>query len=304
MRRLIVVLIACSLAWSAAQNVLESNAARERAGYFGPVKRVTTEEELEDTPRRVRQDLHFGEAGTPTRRTTYSYTFVDGTLRSSTETQFGAAGEQLIQETLDPEGNVLSQTIFRYTNAGDMAERVVYDASGAITERAVLTYDASRNLIREERYRGPNLYRRTDFRYDARGLPQKRETFDGDGVLLEARSYRDDGLFFETTEYDEAGAVDRRSSARLDERGNFLELTTYDLDGQIEDRTIFTYDDRGLLLEESFSHTVWGEPSTITTRYEYTFDAYGNWTVRRMVEQDDVGVSTVLETLYRSIEYY
>lgn len=307
MKHVLFILLALALGWATAQPSSQGSSARERAGYLGPVKHVVIEEEGEDVPRRIRQELLYDEAGQPLEFTGYSYDFMDGSLRSTGVTRFSDEGQVLMQETLDPDGNVLSQVVYRYNETGKVAEQVTYDAAGAIMSRQAYTYDERGNLVREESYRGAELFRYNELTFDSDGNPLTRNRYDGDGVLLESRVYSENGKFFEATDYDEDGAISGRSTARLDERGNFVELIGYNAEGEVENQSIFTYDDQGLLVEEVYSSTIMGMATETVTRYEYSFDEHGNWLQRQQAEDVAFGLfdsSNVLQTLYRTIEYY
>jgi hypothetical protein len=317
---------------STAQADAASPSLRERMGFSGRVSRVVTEEEREGVARRIRAVDLFREEGSPEERTAFAYDFQEGTLRTRTVTFFDETGKVLSAETTDSEDELVSQVIFRYgdggrliervtygrhgalaqrvtyerTDAGDVAEQLTYDAQGSISARQVFEYDSDRNVVREETYRGANLDRVIVMTYDADGTPRTRDTYRADGDLLRSRHYSDGGLFYDETTFDDAGDVHRRSRATLDERGNFREMIEYGVDGEVNERSTFTYDERHLLVEETLETVIMNSPSTVVTRYEYEFDEHGNWTRRLKIEEQSglIETSTVLETLYRTIDYH
>lgn len=319
-------------ATAAAQADAASTTLRERLGFIGPVSQVVTEEEREDVARRLKSIDRFREDGHPEERTALLYDFGDGTLRSRVVTFFDEAGQALSRETTDASEELVAQVLFRYGETGgvveqvtygsdgtvvgrltyernatdDIVEQVTYDAQGAITARVVVEWDGDGNPVREERYRGSNLERVNVMTYGTDGALRTQETSDGDGRLRSVRQYGDERRLQEETAFDEEGEVERRSTATLDDRGNFLEIIEYDADGAVEQRATYTYDERHLLIEETFEMFTLNTPTTFVTRYAYEFDEQGNWT-KRVKTEDQSGLietSTVLETLYRSIEYH
>lgn len=322
-----------ALAGSAsAQADATSPPLRERLGFSGPVSRVVTEEEREDVARRVRSIDRYREDGHPEERTVLLFDFLEGTLRQRIVTFYDEAGRELSRETTDADGELVGQVLYRYgdgvgvieevtygpdgavtkrvayarNDADEVTEQVTYDAQGSISAREVVEYDADRNLVRHESHRGANLERVVVMTYASDGTPLTRDTYGADGRLLGSRAYSDGGLFQEETAFDEAGEVQRRWTATLDERGNFRELLEYDLEGEVSERSTYTYDERHLLVEETYEAFLLGSPTTFVTRYAYEFDEQGNWTRRVTTEamSGSIETSTVMETLYRTIEYH
>lgn len=292
-----MMLVVFALAGVMAQGGPGTTTAAQRAGLSGPVAHVLTEEEGEDVARRARSEARYDEAGQLQELVSYAYDFRDGSLRSRSVTTYDG-GRQLLRETTDAAGDVIATTLYRYDGHDRLIEVITYDASGAVSARQTSAYDAAGRLVRHEEHRGAGLIRAQDLTYRDDGTPHTHELYDGDGTLLWARAYAYGGLSYEELDYDDDGAVERRSAVRLDERGEVVEVLEFDEDGAVVERATYTYDERGVLVEDRWETDLTGRPSQYVTEYAYEFDDRGSWTIRRTIEFGEI-----VSTLFRTISY-
>ncbi len=102
------------------------------SNYIGSVKQVLIEEELDDSGRRIKQELLFNESGHLNESTLYSYNYRDGSLRSKAVTTYNQNEQPLSKQILDVNEETLQQTLYRYNEGNQLTEEVTYDAEGNV----------------------------------------------------------------------------------------------------------------------------------------------------------------------------
>ena len=264
---------------------------------------VATVSEFQEYPGSTERNLSstwaFRPDGTAAERVFFSYSFMDGSLRSRTVTTYDDRGLPLSRVTLDPDGNPLAQTVFRYDGDGRMTEEASYDAEGTETRRIVYERDAAGNVVVQERYQDGALDERTEREYDDEGRLLEEREYE-EGRLTELETYTEPGRVAEFVEYDDEGEIESTGTFVDGEHGT-ERWTGYDADGNLAFELTWTYDENGLLRER---REVDAEGEEIVYRYEYEFDATGNW-VRMVVSEDFRDTpTTVYEVRDRQITYH
>lgn len=293
--RFVVLLVGFGALASAAAQV-----TTETADLLGPVATVTEFREFPDsTERNVFQTMSYDPSGTALERVTFSYSFMDGSLRSRLVTTYDEAGKRLAQVTLDPEGNPLAQTVYRYDDEGNLQEEASYDAEGTETRRSTYERDANGNVVVWQLYVGGELDQRTEYDYDEQGRVLEEREYE-DGQLTEIETYSDPGRVSEFIEYDEEGNVESTGTVVESEHGT-ERWEIYDGDGNLEWDMTWTYDENGLTLER---REVDGEGDQILYTHAYEFDENGNWIRMVVTEEYKDFPATTYEIRDREITYH
>ena len=239
------------------------------------------------------------------------------------------------------EGNLVEEASFDgfetplYTwnysyDEGELAALSGYDEGGRQEFKTVYTYaedrlatetsynaDESLNYVTDYSYTASGYTRATT--YYSRGEPEyhKVEKFAGDNLseelaygledtLLYRVSYRynDRGRLLEETAYGADGVLEYRLENDYDSAGNLTETTEFDADNEPFFSYGYSYDERDTIVERS-SRSVDGSGSTL--RYDYTYDDFGNWTLRRssrLVTRFGEDVFEPFELTRRTLSYH
>ncbi len=286
---LTLFIVVFSLCLAQSNNILSN--------YIGSVKQVLIEEELDDSGRRIKQELLFNESGHLNESTLYSYNYRDGSLRSKAVTTYNQNEQPLSKQILDVNEETLQQTLYRYNEGNQLTEEVTYDAEGNVVQQQLYIYNEMGKEKLLEHYQGTAIVTRLESNYNDEGNLTKQTQTSADTTLLSEVIFSGQGRVFEQIYYAEDGSVVSRDIVSLDEQDNIIESIGHTSDGST--KTSYEYDNAGLVLNESFEM----EGFTPAYRYEYEFDDVGNW-IKQVQLEDFGGISEPQLTLYRTIEYY
>jgi antitoxin component YwqK of YwqJK toxin-antitoxin module len=267
---------------------------------LGPVATISDFREYPDTTERsMFQTMAYRPDGTALERVFFSYSFMDGSLRSRNVTTYDEAGNRLAAVTMDPDGNPLAQTVFRYDDQGNLLEEASYDAAGTETRRVTYERNADGDVVVWEVYVAGALDERNEVDYNAQGQQVEEREYE-DGQLTALTTYPEPGRVSETVSYDEEGQVEGTRTATEGEHGT-ERWEIYDADGNLEWDMTWTYDPNGLILER---REVDGEGDEIVYTHEYEFDDNGNW-IRMVVTEEYKDIpATTYEIRDREITYH
>lgn len=288
-------------------STVQAQTTTESLDLIGPVATLTVYQtyEPESEEPRLRQEMTFAPDGVATSRTSYSYSFRDGSLRSRSVTTYDA-GQRLAVVVYDADDVPTGQTVFRYDGDGRLVEEVTFDAEGVETRKTTNERDADGNVTKQVWYRDGAVRRTIENDYDASGRLVEQRTFDDEDRLIGVETYSVPDLEYEFVQYDDDGAIESRSLVVRDEYGA-VSAETYLPDGTLEDATYFVRDENGRLLErrdiftyESMGTVTTGETMTV---YEYEFDDVGNW-LRTVTLEDDGSGTTPISLSVREITYH
>jgi len=242
----------------------------------------------------------------------------DGSVARSSYS-YDAAG-RLLERKSGMSGDPAGKSIYSYDESGLLARVVSVDPDGTERESEVCSYGAdgrrtsvrfistpktngtftlvnydNREQLDEVLFKDQNhhLIRRLTFARDAAGRLASEETHLGETELEHAATGDRERARAMFTKVFGAQLIMSSTSYSYDGKGRVRERRTRmgDLGGH---RTTYLYDDHDNPIEETTEHTsremeiddegnpskTKGDSHTQTTRYEYTYDAQGNWTER------------------------
>jgi len=303
---------------------------RQKAGYLGPVHKVSTETEvlsrklyressngqkelIEDTTshfgnrRFLNAEQEFDENGKLVADASSDREGEQGPFRILY--RYNANGRLSDEDHFNRDGTPVGKNHYVYDSAGKKSEELFYAASGVLLSRAL--YDEHQNLTDLESF-GPD-----GSVVQVPNAPQQFKplyTYDDSGQLIKEniagmeKTYDSKGRISEelfgktriTYSYDEQGReterlVDEPSGEYSLSGGNARYVRKYDSHGNEKEQIVFKRD------------------GGVSMRYEYTYeyDSHGNWTKRVEDEKvfnfrEDIKPSTleILSAKYRTISYH
>jgi len=218
--------------------------------------------------------------------------FGDGVFDRVTTYGYDAADRLTIEETVDPDGDLVAYTRYRYTVDGLLSQSeevsLAQDGRGAQSGRTVRTthtYDRRRRLVRTDVDRAsgtrvPTLAQRMTYEYAPAGhLATAMRDRGGDGAINETVQYGPDGrVRLWELDGNGDGQVDVRHTITYDEGGNELERIQEHPGGTFH--RVWTYDG-----DTPIQHTedALDAEGQITARIRRSFDVAGNLV---LTEQD------------------
>jgi hypothetical protein len=180
----------------------------------------------------------------------------------------------------DPAGALDTKFVTAYDPAAKQAETTGFDAKGKAITRSVYRFDDSGRIAEEVRYgKGSHVDNRTVFTYAAGANKVER------------------------TLSDAQGRAQYRAVTTLNPQGKPADEKFYRPDGSLIFQTHCLYDDRGNCYDELIDLGGGG----LHWRYDYDYDARGNWTKRRTLKQTlNMGLPEYgpVEVTYRTITYF
>jgi hypothetical protein len=204
----------------------------------------------------------------------------EGNKGIATTTTYDAQGREDEEIRVTPTGEVIIKITTLYNGQGKKTEQIIYDAKNTSIGRKTFVYDNSGGLTERVAYR-------------EKGTLQARTTF----------VYNDRNQIRETVTYNARGAVTERVGYGYDGQGNKNEEISYYADGSIDRRRIFIFNDQNAV--EMVEYNAKGEWLK-KEKYEYEFDAQGNWTKRitsRLLNLPDSKEYQIVEATQRTIDY-
>ncbi len=191
--------------------------------------------------------------------------------------------------TIREDGRVVSTFRRKYSKSGVLLKEInesdngkkvtVYTREGVLRKETVYDAAGRRNIVKS---------------FDKKGRKVKETWYfpDGDVELAERWTYSEDGRKEEKAVLDGRGQLSHRAVFVLDESAKEIDRKLYDQDGKLEYHRTWTRDEHGNITKDTwwdaYGHHCWWT-------YEYAYDAYGNWTMRK---EPYKGV------VYRSFSYY
>lgn len=170
-------------------------------------------------------------------------------LADVTTIEYSADGKELSRTTVDTEGELLRQKLFKY-DSGKLVSVVETDEEGAVINERTISYD-ERGLAIEERVRESDVNFRFVSVYDESGKRAQLKKYSQKNELLEriSYSYDDKGRIIQMQEEDAAGV--EIHSLEIDDYENVIRQETTDQNGNVtglivrefspENRQLFTY---------------------------------------------------------------
>lgn len=209
-----------------------------------------------------------------------------------------------------PDGAVSERTAFSYDAQKNERETIRYAGDGVRVSREVSLYSTEGHRTESRLYTADGtLTRRTVVTSDARGNELAVQSYVSQGTLdsRTVSTYDASGSLEETNWYYADGQQGGRTVYRRDAKGVLVSSTSfaYAPDGALQSRTDATYDIRGNPTE-----VIWyGESGRFkkTERSTYRYDVFGNWTQRTTttsVVHGDVSSFAPPLVAYRTITYY
>jgi hypothetical protein len=209
-----------------------------------------------------------------------------------------------------PDGAVIERTVFSYDAQRNEIEMTRYTSSDTPASRAVSSYNTEGQRTESRLYSADGtLTRRTVFTTDAHGNELVAQSYDSQ-EMLESRTvstYDASGGLEGTNWYYADGQPGGQTIYRRDAKGVLVSSTSfaYGPDGALQSRTDATYDIRGNPTE-----VIWyGESGRFkkTERSTYRYDVFGNWTERTTTTSIEHGGASSFAppvVAYRTITYY
>ena len=255
----------------------------ESLGLTGPVAAMDVYREYPgSTDRQLMFRWTFSEAGLATERVYFTYSFMDGSLRSRQVTTYDA-GRPLATVVLDADDEPTGQTVYRYDDQNRLTEEVTVDADGVETRRVAYERDGAGNVVRQVQYVDGAVRRTVENDYDADGGLIEQRRYDEEGRLYEVETYTVPDLEHDYVRYDEEGEVVATGSVVESEAGT-VSIVQLGPDGEVAESYAFAYDENGLQIER---RDVYGGGETSVYRYAYEVDERGSWI--RQVTTEDLG---------------
>lgn len=179
----------------------------------------------------------------------------EGPRRFASTTRYDEKGNLQEEAFYKPNGQLQVRVVYTYDGRGRHAEEAVFKGDASHPSKLVYHHDRSGRVAEKIVYNADGRFDwKVHFTYDAKGNKQEVAVYQGDGILSAKRVYLHDG------------------------DGNEIEEAVYAGEGLVS-KGIFGYDESGNKITEVFARP----RGTITARYryDYAFDAAGNW-VRRV----------------------
>jgi len=306
-------------------------------GLYGPVKQVVIEnavvvqqfDDWVETARATESATLYSASGQITDIRRYQ----PGTNKLDYHIIYRYDGEQLLEEaSFDPRGEPLYKWFYSYED-GQLESLTGYRGSGDLDFRTVFSYDDQARLIEETAYNDDfSLQYAAEQSYTSSGytrtttyyLPDNEvdyltiETFSTTGLRLEEKGttlegapqyrvtyrYTETGELLEEAAFQAEDVQQYRLENAYDPKGNLIEATEFDADNEPFFRYGYDYDERNNITLRSTA-PLGAEPGL--QRYEYNYDAQGNWVERKtfkQVERFGEQLMQPVEVSYRMITYY
>lgn len=182
--------------------------------------------------------------------------------------------------TLDAEHRRTSHTKYIYRKSR-LVEEQLYDGSGSLSMKIILTYDDAGRLVERAYRNAKNILQNNAAEY-----------------ALQRFTYTRDGHLQSDTYYDAAMKVLRRNEFTY-EAGNRVAHATYGSDGKLIEKQTFKYDGFGRVIETSD----FDEYEQLKYTRRYTYNAQGQpieqrfFNARGTLSEDSYGVA-ILEAFY------
>jgi uncharacterized protein YdcH (DUF465 family) len=227
-----------------------------------------------------------------------------GNVKTINETQYKL-------NDINPGLNEVLLTKFSFNRNCRKTEEITTDVGGEITNKHVVTYDKSGNIISENKETPPvNGYFSTKYSYDANKRLSKKEIssareifathiyhYDDNGNVVKREIKKKPGydIFDEEFEYryDEKnrlveethhdGSRYNRIMYRYNEKDQLIRRVEHNERGGITYESDYTYDELDNLSTETSAYR--GNP-TFCYSYLYEYDAQGNWINKRSLSAD------------------
>jgi hypothetical protein len=232
-------------------------------------------------------------------RTQWSIYRGDGSRRWQYLSEYDNNGN-LLETTEYNDGLLTQRHTFIYNDYNKCILESDYNADNRLQWKEVLTYDEKGNKVEAVDYKGSGGFdKRYTYKYNVGGKPieeriYKSESDDKFEKII--NSYDSSGNLKELWQYDENDVLTYHG--RLDRYGNHLADITYNPNGTVRQKIAaeYKYDDHDNELEEISTYI---DGSKMKTNSYYTYDKWGNWKRKVVVEDDSVG-----RIIEREIDYY
>jgi len=207
--------------------------------------------------------------------------WAEGPRQFVSTTRYDEKGNTLEEAFYKPNGSLAVKVVYSYDRGGLHAEESVFKADASTPSRLVYHHDEAGRLIEKMIYRADGTFDwKVAYGYDQKGNKSEVAVYQADGSLSAKRRYLYDG------------------------EGNEIEEAVYS-DKALVSKGTFRYDAAGNRTEELY----FLPKGTLSARYryDYEFDAAGNW-IKRTRSGLDPGSGRVdlrsSDVAYRTIGYY
>jgi hypothetical protein len=174
------------------------------------------------------------------------------------------------------DAEIVWRTYFKYDNAANKIEELLFDGDSLLNSRTTFMYDAKGNLIEEAKYDGEGALRQKLARRYEGGKLIEEILYDRDGQIEKklAHAYDATGNKLESSHFSGDGDLETKETFVYDAKKNKISQSSYDSDGKLKSKTTYKYDPAGHLIEEA----TYESDGSVLLRLEYRYDTDGNKT--------------------------
>ena len=205
----------------------------------------------------------------------------------------------------------IPKTLFEFDQTGNLVRKTDYLVDGKPMSPTEYVYDENAVLVRENHISGIDgkPYLQTEYSYNQNGSNNEiRQVSLEDGTVYSVWKFQNDpeSNYSEFVETNDDGKFAMKMGIRRDERCRIVEILFFPYFGPSLGKAITSYDDRDNVIESKTYFPL--GISAEKRKYEYEFDAVGNWTKRSDYSwvKDDEGNSSwkLMNEQFRQIDYY
>ncbi len=199
---------------------------------------------------------------------------------------------------------------FEFDRQGRKIEHYIYLINGKELPKSVSTYNEKNWLVKDDAFSALSNkpYLQTRYIYDEFGNVKEIAQYNLEkDSLLQKWVFTNDlqKKYFEFTDFDSRSKQRMRVGFKRDEKCRIAEIYAYQPDGKLEVRRVISFDKNDIpisVVNYSSENTAIGK-----RKYEYEFDAQGNWKKKsdfELREKDEKSDWKLMNVVYRKIDYY
>lgn len=203
-------------------------------------------------------------------------------LESRETYNYDNAGNKVVVNYFDTDGNLTGKTINKFDNKGNEVKCNEYDSEGSLERIYTSNFDTKGNKIQEILYEPDGIVKRkTISRFDERGNE------------------------IETSHFNPDGNLDNKYNRKYDIQGNIIEINHHNSVGTLIGNVIYKYDGKGNEIECTDSWLSDGIKHIYISDYIKN-DMDGNWIfqVHKYLRLSDTERKSQLTIIEREFEYF